>query len=127
MKNETWDIVDRPGNRKPITAKWLYKIKRNSKGKITKFKARIVAKGFQQQEGVDFHDVFAPVVRWSTIRLVLALAAKYHWPLSQMDVITAFLNGNIEEEIYMEISDGFPGVGDNMKVCKINKAFYGLK
>ena len=127
MKNKTWTITDRPTDHKPITAKWLFKIKRHSNGLINKLKARIVARGFQQKEGTDYSEVFAPVVKWSTILTVLALAAKQNWPLWQMDVITAFLNGTINEDLFMEIPDGFPGADDPTQVCKINRALYGLK
>ena len=127
IKNKTWTVTDRPTGYKPITAKWLFKIKRHSNGLINKLKARIVARGFQQKEGTDYSEVFAPVVRWSTILTVLALAAKQKWPLWQMDVITAFLNGTINEELFMEIPDGFPGADDPTQVYKINRALYGLK
>jgi hypothetical protein len=127
LKNQTWAIVDRPPRKKPITAKWIFKTKRDPSGKISKLKAIIVARGFQQQEGIDYNDVFAPVVRWSTIRAILALAAKYRWDLHQLDVITAFLNGDIHEEIFMEIPEGFLGSLDPSKVCKVNRALYGLK
>ena len=92
-----------------------------------KFKARLVARGFQQQQGIDYQDVFAPVVTWSTILLILALATQSNWPLLQVDVITAFLNGTLQEDIYMEIPEGFPWANDITKVCKVNKALYGLK
>ena len=127
IKNNTWDIIDRPTNRKPITAKWLFKIKKDAQGRINKLKARLVARGSQQQEGIDYNDIFAPVVKWSTILTVFALAAKYGWPLHQLDVITAFLNGTISEEILMEIPPGFPSSDDESKVCRINRALYGLK
>ena len=127
IKNNTWDIIDRPTNRTPITAKWLFKVKKDAQGKINKLKARLVAKGFQQQEGIDYNDIFAPVVKWSTILTVFALAAKYGWSLHQLDVITAFLNDTIDEEILMEIPPGFPHSDDESKVCRINRALYGLK
>jgi hypothetical protein len=125
ITNNTWDIIDRPHDKKAITAKWIFKVKKD--GNSHKLKARIVARGFQQQEGVDYEDIFAPVVRWSTIRTVLAIAAKNDWPLHQLDVVTAFLNGNIQEDVIMEIPEGFPGAGDPSKVCKIKRALYGLK
>ena len=127
IKNNTWDIIDRPTNRIPITAKWLFKIKKDAQRKINKLKARLVARGFQQQEGIDYNDIFALVVKWSTILTVFALAAKYGWLLHQLDVITAFLNGTINEEILMEIPPGFPHSDDESKVCCINRALYGLK
>ena len=127
LRNYTWDVVDRPTNKKSITGKWLFKTKKGPIGAPVKLKARVVARGFQQQEGIDYTDIFAPVVRWSTIRIVIVLAAKRKWELKQMDVVTAFLNEHLDEEIYMEIPDGFPGAGDPTKVCKINRALYGLK
>jgi hypothetical protein len=81
LKNETWEVIDRSPGKTPITAKWIFKIKKNQNGDINKLKARVVARGFQQREGIDYHDILAPVVRWSTIRTILALAAKYQWPL----------------------------------------------
>ena len=112
LKNKTWTVTDRPTGHKPITTKWLFKIKRHSNGLINKLKAQIVARGFKQKEGTDYNEVFAPVIKWSTILIVLALAAKQNWPLWQMDVITAFLNGTITEELFMEIPDGFPKADD---------------
>jgi len=125
LLNKTWDVIDRPPNRKPITAKWLFKTKYS--GDKTKLKARIVARGFQQKAGVDYQDVFAPVVRWSTIRIFLALAAKNNWPLHQLDVIIAFLNGNLDEDVVMEIPEGFPHAENPLKACRIRRALYGLK
>ena len=127
LKNKTWDVIDRPAGGKPITAKWIFRTKRDTEGIVRKLKARLVARGFQQEEGIDYHDIFAPVVKWSTILLILALAAKHKWSLSQLDVITAFLNGTISEDILMEILEGFQSAGDSTKVCRINRALYGLK
>ena len=86
-----------------------------------------MARGFQQTEGVTFSEIFAPVVRWSTIRTILALAAGYSWPIHQMDVITAFLNGDLTDEVYMEIPEGFPEAGNPTKVCRLKRALYGLR
>lgn len=119
--------MDRPIYKTPITAKWIYKIKKDPTGNVAKLKARIVARGFQQTEGVTFSEIFAPVVRWSTIRTILALVAKSSWPIRQMDVITTFLNGELSDEIYMEILEGFPGAGDPAKVCYLKRALYGLR
>jgi transposase InsO family protein len=127
IKNQTWEVVDRPADKVPITGMWIYKIKREADGKVKKLKARIVARGFQQTQGIDYTDIFVPVVRWLTIKLVLVLAAKFRWKLRQMDVITAFFNGVLNEEVYMEIPAGFSGAGDPTKVCKINRALYGLR
>ena len=78
MRNKTWDIIDQPSNRKPITTKWFFKLKKTAEGVVNKLKAQIVARGFQQKEGVDYNEIFAPVVKWSTILLILALAAKHN-------------------------------------------------
>jgi hypothetical protein len=126
-KNQTWIVVDRPERKNVISTKWIYKLKKDSMGRIVKCKARIVTRGFQQKEGADFFDTFAPVVRWTTIRAIITLAAKKEWDLDQFDFIIAFLNGLIEEDIYMEIPQGFKSLGCEGKVCKLNHALYGLK
>ena len=100
-KNNTWKLTTLPPGRKAIGLKWIYKIKRDANGEIIKHKARIVAKGYVQKQGVDFEDVFAPVTRIETIRLLLALAAKNCWEVHHLDVKTAFLNGEIQEEVYV--------------------------
>jgi len=96
-------------------------------GGISQHKVRIIVRGFQQKQGTDYHDIFAHVVRWSTILVILALVAKHNWPLLQIDVITAFLNGQFNKEIFIKIPKGFPFVEDPMKACKITEALYGLK
>lgn len=123
--NETWDLVDLPPGKKPICCKWVFKTKRDANGKVEKHKARLVAKGFTQVEGVDYKETFAPVVRYTTIRYLLAIAAKLQLRIQQMDAVTAFLNGELSEEIYMRQPKGFE---DGTKhVCKLKKALYGLK
>lgn len=125
IKNKTWDLVDLPDNRKAIDCKWVYKTKLNPDGTIEKRKARLVAKGYSQEYGVDYMDTYAPVVRQSSIRLVYALAVQNNLKLCQLDVSTAFLNGNLEEEIYMREPEGFEK--SQNKVCRLKKAIYGLK
>jgi len=117
MKNHTWDLVDRPTKRKVIGTKWVYKAKYKSDGSLEKYKARLVAKGFAQVEGFDFEETFAPTTRMTTIRMVLAMAAEKGWPVYQMDVKSAFLNGNLEEEVYVEQPSGFVIPGSKRKVC----------
>ena len=126
-RNHTWEVIDREPHMRPITTKWIYKLKMGMTGKPDKLKARVVARGFQQIEGIDYNDIFSPVVRWSTIQIIFVLTAKYNWPLHHMDVITAFLNGTLEDDVIMEIPDGFPSANDPMKVCRIKKALYGLR
>ena len=101
MKNQTWDLVDRPAKRKIIGTKWVWKAKYKSDGSLEKYKARLVAQGYSQVEGFDFEDSFAPTARMTTIRVVLALAAHKQWPVFQMDVKSAFLNGHLKEEVYV--------------------------
>ncbi|CAI7871581.1 unnamed protein product [Closterium sp. NIES-54] len=125
-ENGTWELVELPKGRKAITSKWLFKIKSNADGKIERYKSRIVAKGYQQKEKVDYKELlFAPVVKPTTLRTLLAGAAIKGWVVKQMDVTTAFLNGVLEEEIFMAQLEGFDDGSD--KVLRLNKALYGLK
>ncbi|CAI7845436.1 unnamed protein product [Closterium sp. NIES-53] len=114
-ENGTWELVELPEGRKAITSKWLFKIKSDADGKIERYKSRLVAKGYQQKEKVDYKELFAPVVKPTTLRTLLAGAAIKGWVLKQMDVTTAFLNGVLEEEIFMAQPEG------------LKKALYGLK
>ncbi|KAL8116743.1 hypothetical protein AgCh_023048 [Apium graveolens] len=126
-RNSTWKLTTLPKGRKAIDLKWIYKIKRDAAGNITKHKARIVAKGYVQRQGVDFDEVFAPVTRIETIRLLLALTAKGNWEVHHLDVKTAFLNGEIKEEVYVKQPEGFIKPGSEHLVYKLVKALYGLR
>ncbi|CAI7863048.1 unnamed protein product [Closterium sp. NIES-53] len=124
-ENGRWELVELPEGRKAITSKWLFKIKSDADGKIERYKSRLVAKGYQQKEKVDYKELFAPVVKLTTLRTLLAGAAIKGWVVKQMDVTTAFLNGVLEEEIFMAQPKGFDdGSG---RVLKLKKALYGLK
>ena len=127
MKNDVWDVVSRPERKSVVTSKWIYKIKHAADGSIKKYKARFVARGFSQKEGIDYEETFAPVARYTSIRVIMALAAKLGWKLHQMDVKTAFLNGVVEEEVYVEQPLGFETHDRETHVCKLKKALYGLK
>lgn len=125
-KNETWDLVDVPPDRKAIKSKWVFKTKRNESGKIERYKARLVIKGCSQKKGIDYNETYAPVVRYSSIRYLIALAVKYDLKIHQMDAVTAYLQGELnDEEIYMSQPEGFEQKGS--KVCRLKKALYGLK
>ena len=125
--NKTWILVPKKDEMKPIGCKWVYKVKYNSDGSISRFKARLVAKGYAQKFGLDYEETFSPVVRMSTIRTVIALAAEKQWKLYQMDVKNAFLNGDLQETIYMDQPEGYVHPKFPHYVCKLEKALYGLK
>lgn len=126
-RNETWTLVNRPENKKVLTNKWVFKIKRNAKGQIEKYKARLVARGHVQKEGIDYEEVFAPVARYEIIRTLLAAAVEIEMHVHQMDVVSAYIQGNLHDEIYMEQPEMFKKKENPEKVCKLNKPIYGLK
>ena len=126
-KNKVWKLVDLPPGRKTIGNKWVLKIKRKADGSIDKYKARLVAKGYTQREGIDYEETFSPVVRFASVRLILAIVAHLDLELFQMDVKTAFLNGELDEEIYMDQPVGFEVKGQERKVCRLQRSIYGLK
>lgn len=126
-KNETWILVEKPPGVKVIGLRWVFKIKRNAHGSINKFKSRLVAKGYVQELGVDFEEAFAPVARLETIRLLTALAAANQWEIHHMDVKTAFLHGELNENVYVSQPEGFEKKGEEYKVFKLSKALYGLR
>lgn len=124
-ENNTWELVDQPEGVKVIGVKWIFKTKLNEKGEVDKHKARLVVKGYHQQHGVDFYEVFAPVARWDTVRAIIAFAAQRRWTIFQLDVKSAFLHGELEEDVYVEQPEGFEV--DSHSVYKLRKALYGLK
>ena len=107
-----------------VTSRWLYKIKHAADGSIEKYKARFVARGFTQKEGKDYDGTFAPVTMNTTIKTIISLAAVFRWKLHQLDVKTTFLNGKIDEEVYIEQPEGFVTQGDKSRVCKLKKSLY---
>jgi hypothetical protein len=127
MKNDVWEVVPRPKGKSVVTSRWLYKLKHAADGSIEKYKSRFVARGFSQVEGVDYDETFALVARYTSIRAVISIAAEMGWKIHQMDVKTAFLNGLIEEEVYIEKPLGFEVHGRESHVCRLKKALYGLK
>jgi hypothetical protein len=127
MKNGTWTLVELPNGRKPVSCKWIFKVKYSSTGEVDRYKARLVARGFTQKHGIDYTETFAPVAKFTSIRCLMAIAAKDDMEIHQMDVKTAYLNGDLNEEIYMVQPEGFEQVGGETLVCKLNKSLYGLK
>ena len=126
-KNKTWFLSELPSQTKAIGVKWIYKTKLNERGEVDKHKARLVVLGYAQKYGIDYTEVFAPVARWDTIRLIMALAAHQNWDIYQLDVKSAFLHGELKENVYIEQPKGFVKKGEEGKVLKLKKALYGLK
>ena len=127
-KNDTWELTRLPKGKKVIGCKWVYAKKQGSlKEDMVHYKARLVAKGYAQREGIDYKEVFSPVVKHSSIRILLALVAKYELDLDQLDIKTAFLHGDLDEEIYMSQPTGFKTAGKEDMVCKLKKSLYELK
>ena len=106
-RNATWDLVELPRDKKTVGCKWVYKLNKGVDDKVERYKARLVAKGYSQKEGIDFHEIFSPVVKIVSIQVVLALVALLDLELEQLDVKTTFLHGELDEEIYMEQPEGF--------------------
>nr|AAF65309.1 reverse transcriptase [Picea glauca] len=126
-KNESWDIVELLARRKSVGRKWLFKKKFNVEGKVEKYKARLVEKGYSQVEGIEFGEIFSPVAKLTSIRFLLSIVVAFDLEVEQMDVKTTFLHGDLEEEIYMKQPEGFVVKGNKELVCKINKSLCGVK
>ena len=128
QKNKTWELVKRPLDRKIITCKWVFKKKEGiSPTEGIKYKARVVARGFSQEKGVDYTEIFSPVVKHASIRVLLAMVVHQDLELEQLDVKTTFLHGELEEDIYMAQPDCFQVPGKEEYICRLKKSLYGLK
>ena len=127
IEHKTWNLVKPPEGRNIVDSRWVFKVKYNADGTIERYKARLVAKGFTQEAGIDFEETFAPVARYTSIRALLAIVNQLDLELDQMDVSTAFLNGDLKEEIFMKQPEGYIQAGKEDLVCKLNKSIYGLK
>ncbi|KAH9663759.1 retrovirus-related pol polyprotein from transposon RE1 [Citrus sinensis] len=125
IRNKTWSLVPMDPEYKLVGCKWVFRTKYNTDGSVSKYKARLVAKEFHQTAGVDYSEIFSPVVKSSTVRVILSLAVMQGWNVRQIDVNNAFLNGDLIEDVFMQQPEGF--VSEGGYVCKLNKALYGLK
>lgn len=126
-ENNTFELVKLPKGKRALKNRWVYRVKHEDHTSQPRYKARLVVKGFSQKKGIDFDEIFSPVVKMSSIRVVLGLAASLDLEVEQMDVKTAFLHGDLDKEIYMEQPEGFEVTGKENYVCKLNKSLYGLK
>ncbi|WJZ89935.1 hypothetical protein VitviT2T_009118 [Vitis vinifera] len=127
QRNNTWSLVPLPEGRIPIGCRWVYKVKENSDGSVGKYKARLVAKGFHQQAGFDFNETFSPIVKPTTIMIVLTITLSRGWSVRQLDINNAFLNGILQEKVFMSQPQGFLDEKHHEYVCRQHKALYGLK
>ncbi|KAJ9547882.1 hypothetical protein OSB04_020425 [Centaurea solstitialis] len=125
--NQVWELTDLPQHCKAVGRKWVFKKKTDMDGNVHTFKARLVAKGFTQTHGIDYDETFSPVAMLKSIRILMAISAYFNYEIWQMDVKTAFLNGKLTEDVYMEQPEGFEDPKNPNKVCKLLKSIYGLK
>ena len=127
IQRETWTMVPRPLDANVVSCKWVYSLKYNPDGSIARYKARLVARGFSQAYGLDYHETFSLVARLSSIRVLFSIALDQSWPLHQLDVSNAFLYGDLAEEVFMDQPPGYVAQGESSEVCLLKKAIYGLK
>lgn len=125
--NDTWDMLNLPQNKRTIAAKWVFKTKLKPNGSIAKHKARLVSKGFMQQEGLPYDEVFAPVAIMEIVRLIISISSWKSWKLSQLDVKSAFLNGPLDQEVFVLQPPDFIYKGEEKNVLRLKKALCGLK
>jgi hypothetical protein len=127
LKNKTWTLVSLPEGQKTVECKWVFSIKYKADGSVERYKARLMAKGYTQTYGIDYQETLSHVAKLSTVRVLLSLASNLDWPLHQFDVKNAFLHGDLEEEIYMDVPLGYMANSKAKIVCKLQRTLYGLK
>jgi histone deacetylase 1/2 len=125
--NNTWELVQSPPGANVVSGKWVYRHKYNSDGSLARYKARWVVRGFCQEQGIDYEETFSPVVKPSTIRLVLSIAVSSHWPIHQLDVKNAFLHGTLNEIVYCQQPKGFEDAASPNHVCLLKKFLHGIR
>jgi Reverse transcriptase (RNA-dependent DNA polymerase) len=126
-RNETWEIVQLPKGKKVVGCKWVYKLKYNSDGTIERYKTRLVAKGYTQTHIINYQEIFTSVAKMNTVRILFSIAVNQNWTIYQLDVKNIFLQGNLDEDVYMTLPPGHNKECDASTVCKLNKSIYGLK
>ena len=126
LKNHTWDVVPLPPGKKAVGCKWVHAKKHHADGTLERYKSRLVARGFTQAYGIDYFETFSPVAKMETIRLLLAVAAHFHWVIGLFDLKNAFLHGDLTEEVYMHQPPGYL-LGPPSTACRLQKSIYGLK
>jgi hypothetical protein len=126
-QTNTWTLVPHPPGKNIVGSKWIFKTKHRPDGSIEKHKARLVARGFTQQHGIDYDDTFSPVLKPATIRLVISIVVSRGWALRQVDVSNAFLHGFLSEDVYMQQLPGFEDPRYSSHICKLQRSLYGLK
>ena len=126
LDNGTWTLESLPAGHKATGCKWVFKIKRFPDGSVHRYKARLVAKGFSQRPGLEYDETFASTLKWATLRIIFAIAAIENLEVESIDFSTAYLNGELDKEVYMQQPEGFVS-SDGHKVCKLDKGLYGLK
>lgn len=127
LKNQTWTLVSLPKGKEAVGCKWVFSIKHKADGSIERYKARLVAKGYTQIYGIDCQETFSAVAKLNTVRVILSLVANLDWPLHQFNVNNAFLRGDLEEEVYMDMPLGYTMSSTTEVVCKLQRALYWLK
>ena len=127
MGYHTWKLIEKPPSSHIVRCWWTFRVKRDNLGAVNKFKARLVAQGFSQVEGLDYNKTFPPTIKFTTIRLMIALACRYNLKLCHIDIKGMYLNGKLEDNVYMCQPEGFTAKGEEHLVCKLYKSMYGLK